>query len=332
MNLNKKIRENDLTNSNYISKLNEKENELVKHGKEIEELKDRFEKSKKEISKLKEEKSDYKTKYENLYFEFNNKNKENQECYNQINILNSTISKNNQTIEDKDRIISELKSINKDNINENENDNQINKNDLKISLIQKKYEDDLVKLKKENEELLKLKSQMSDINIKNIDSIKELKKDKLLLENEINELQKKISSSINSNILSNHQSYNVGLKESYNKKMSKTHSDLLRKISRYEADIEKKDKEIEGLKMFIEKLQKEKEDKILFNNNDKNNNGNINEEILKLQKENSNLKNQLEHLSAIFPKEMEELRKENEKLKIKIDNLKRERSITTKGQ
>ena len=330
LNLNKKIRENDLTNSNYISKLNEKENKLVKQGKEIEELKDRFEKSKKEISKLKEEKSDYKTKYENLCFEFNNKNKENQECYNQINILNSTISKNNQTIEDKDRIISELKSINKDNINEN--DNQINKNDLKISLIQKEYEDEVVKLKKENEELLKLKSQMSDINKKNMDSIKELKKDKLLLENEIDELQKKISNSINSNILSNHQSYNVGLKESYNKKMSKTHSDLLRKISGYEADIEKKNKEIEGLKMFIEKLQKEKEDKILFNNNDKNNNDNINEEILKLQKENSNLKNQLEHLSTIFPKEMEELRKENEKLKIKIDNLKRERSNTTKGQ
>ena len=132
--------------------------------------------------------------------------------------------------------------------------------------------------------------------------------------------------------MSNHQSYNGGLKESHNKKVSKTHSDLLRRISGYEEDIEKKDKEIEGLKMFIEKLQKEKEDKILFNHNDKNNNDNINEEISKLQKENSNLKNQLEHLSTTFPKEMEELRKENEKLKIKLDNLKREKSNTTSGQ
>ena len=321
LNLNKKIRENDLTNNNYISKLNEKENDLVKQGNEIEELKESLEKSKKEISKLKEEKNDYKTKYENLYFEFNNKNKENQECYNQINILNSTISKNNQIIEDKDRLISELKSINIDNINED--NNQIIKNDLKISLILKKKEDEIEELKRKNEELLKLKNQSNDKNIKNMNIIRELNQDKLLLENERDELQKKISSSINSNIMSNHQSYNGGIRDSHNKKMSKTHSDLLKRISGYEADITKKDKEIEGLKLFIEKLQKEKEDKILLNSNDKNNNVNINEEISRLKKENSNLKGKLEHLSITFPKEMEDLRKENEKLKIKLDNLKK---------
>lgn len=331
-NLNKKIRENDIANNNYNYNLNEKQNALLKQGKEIEELKDKLDKSKKEISKLKEEKNDYKTKYENLYIEFNNKTKEIQECYSQINTLNNTILNNNQIIEDKDKLISELKLINKDI---KENDNQINnnmidkdgKNDLKISLIQKENEDKISKLQKEIEELQKEKIQLNNINEKNMNNIRELKQDRLLLENEREELQKKIYNSINSNISIN-QNYNGSIKDNYNKKVSKTYSDLLRKISGYEADIEKKDKEIEGLKMFIEKLQKEKEDKILFNNNGKNSNENISEEISKLQKENSNLKNQLEHLSTTFPKEMEELRKENEKLKIKLDNLKREKSNT----
>jgi len=326
LNLNKKIKENDIANNNYNYNLNEKQNALMKQGKETEELKNKLDKSKKEISKLKEEKNDYKTKYESLYFEFNNKKKEIQECYSQINTLNNTILNNNQIIEDKDKLISELKIINQDNINEN--DNQINKNDLKISLMQKEKEDKITELQKEIEELQKAKIQLNDINEKNMNNIRELKQDKLLLENEREELQKKIYNSINSNISIN-QNYNGSIKDNHNKKVSKTHSDLLRKISGYEADIEKKDKEIEGLKMFIEKLQKEKEDKILFNINGKNNKDNINEEISKLQKENSNLKNQLEHLSTTFPKEMEELRKENEKLKIKLDNLKKEKSNTT---
>ena len=101
-----------------------------------------------------------------------------------------------------------------------------------------------------------------------------------------------------------------------------------------ENEIENKNQELEGLKNFIQKLQKEKEDNVLnkdkiFDNNIININNNNSNNEMKLKKEIEKLKAQLEHLSTTFPKEMEDLRKENEKLIIKYNNLKNEKNSIT---
>ena len=174
------------------------------------------------------------------------------------------------------------------------------------------------------------KSENKNINEpKNKDNIRQMNQDKLLLVSDTekkNEIINKESSESqqkfdNRNSLSN--LINNSLKESYNKKISKTQNDLIRKIRMLEIDLENKNKELEGLKNIIQKFQKDKENFIL---NYESNNSSNNSEI-KLKKEIQKLKAKIEKLSSLFQKEVEELRNENEKLLKKYNNLKREKSI-----
>ena len=222
-------------------------------------------------------------KQPNIENETNNKNK--------INIINNIINSNNNEI---------LKSTHDKNSNSNNT----------------------------NDNLIKLHFEKSNINEdKTKEIIRELNQDKLLLENELEEYKKK-NEELNQEIKlsrnkfdykNNSNSINNSLKESYNKKVSKTHNDLIKKIKILETDNENKKQELEGLKNFIQKLQKEKENLILSADNSMNNNNEI-----KLIKENEKLKMKLEYLSSTLPKEMEDLRKENEKLLNKYNNLKKE--------
>ena len=352
-NINNKISEYEKTNNNYKLLLNEKSKQINIQEKEIKDLKNQItnlktqitnnkNKNKKSkniiISEIKIEiigikqdnlkKDEYKIKYEQKDRELNTLKKE---YINQINLLNSTILNNNQIIENKDQVINELKL-----------NNQINDNNI-YDLKQKELEKETNKLKKDNEKLLKANSELNgireSIHIKeqeNKDIIRELKQDKLLLENELDEFKKK-NEQLNKEIIESKNvfdnisikgSNNINIKESYSKKVSKSHTDFIKKIKNLEDDIENKNQELEGLRNFIQKLQKEKENIVLNNNYNNNNIINSNENEIKLKKEIERLKGQLEHLSSTFPKEMEELRNENEKLLNKYNNLKRDKNNT----
>ena len=288
--LNNKLIEYQKENNNYKLLLNEKENKINIYKKEIKELKTKIEKinpeKKQEISSMKK---------------YNSKNKKINEIQLSLNIENENEKKNKINI---------INNIANNNQEKNSNSNYKN--------------DNLIKLNFEN------------INMnedKNKEIIRELNQDKLLLENELEEYKKK-NEELSQEIKLSRQkldnkssinSINNSLKESYNKKVSKTHNDLIKKIKILETDNENKNQELEGLKNFIEKLQKEKENIILNTDNNINNNNNNSNEM-KLIKENEKLKMKLEHLSSTFPKEMEELRKENEKLLNKYNNLKKEKN------
>ncbi len=351
-NINNKISEYEKTNNNYKLLLNEKGKQINIQEKEIKDLKNQITNLKTQITNNKnkntkiktiiiseikieikgikqdnQKKDEYKIKYEQKDRELNTIKKE---YINQINLLNSTILNNNQIIESKDQVINKLKL-----------NNQINDNNI-YDLKQKELENEINKLRKDNEKLLKANSELNDIkesiHIKeqeNKDIIRELKQDKLLLENELDEFKKK-NEQLNKEIIESKNVYdnisikgsnNINIKESYTKKVSKTHTDFIKKIKNLENDIESKNQELEGLRNFINKLQKEKEN-IVLNNNYNNNIINSNENEIKLKKEIEKLKGQLEHLSSTFPKEMEELRNENKKLLNKYHNLKRDKTNT----
>ena len=358
--LNKKLKENFQSNNNYKSLLNDKDKEIYNQKKDLEDLNNQINNLKNEIKnnelnlknkykkyiikneinieiigkqeQIEEKENEYKIKYEQLNLDLKQKNKElnsiKQDFINKINILNSTITDNNHIIEKKDIIIKELK-LNQDK--DISNKNSINNFDL----MKKELEDEIIKLKKDNENILKANNEIKQSiiikdkeNKENNDIIRELKEDKLLLESELDDYKKK-NQELKKEIIESRNQFNNAsvrsnnsLKESYNKKVSKTHTELTKKIKTLEDEVEHKDIELDGLRNFIEKLQKEKEDIVL------NNNGNINsnENEEKLKREIEKLKSQLEHLSSTFPKEMEELRKENQNLLNKYNNLKREKN------
>ena len=301
------------------------------------------------LGKKNEEENEYKIKYDQKKKEINSLK---QEYINKINNLTNTIANNNIIIENKDKLINELK-LNQGKVSKSNNNNN-DDSDKNINIKDKKLEEEIYKLKKENENLIKVNLELTgikeSINIneqKNKDIIRELNQDKLLLENEIEEFKKKnekLNKEINesrnkfdneNNKINNINNINnISIKESYNKKVSKTHNDLIKKINMLENEIENKNQELEGLKNFIQKLQKEKEDNVLnkdkiFDNNIININNNNSNNEMKLKKEIEKLKAQLEHLSTTFPKEMEDLRKENEKLIMKYNNLKNEKNSIT---
>ena len=324
------------SNNNYNSLLKEKEKQINIQQNEIKELKKKY-KSKnnnKIINAIQVNILGIKQKIEKeneCEIKYQQKDKEiislKEEYKKKINDLNAII-------QNKNKLIDELKLIQSNN-NDIDNDNSIvlQKQKLEEEIYQLKITNE--NLKKTNSELLEIKESNNIIEQKNKDIIRELNQDKLLLENELEDVKKKndiltkeISESKNKfeneSVRSN---VNSSLKESYNKKVSKTHIELVKKVTKLENEMINKDQELDGLKKFIEKLQKEKED-IILNKNNINILGNTSNNEEKLIKENEKLKIQLEHLSSTFPKEMEELRKENEKLLNKYNNLKREKNNT----
>ena len=281
-NSNKKLIEYEKVNDNYKSLLVEKEKQINIYEKEIKELKNKNEikYNYKIINSIKiiilgstkqkkSKENEYKIKYEKKEKEINSLKIE---YINKINSLNSIISNNNQIIQSKDDLINELKLnlINNSNDKDNSLISQKKKLEEKISELKLTNEN----LKKSNSELIQIKESNNIINQKNKDIIRELNKDKLLLEKELEDIKNKndiLSKEIielkykieNETIRVN----GSNLKGSYNKKVSKTHNELVKKVNKLENEILNKDQELDGLKKFIFKLQKEKEDMILNQNN-----------------------------------------------------------------
>ena len=90
-----------------------------------------------------------------------------------------------------------------------------------------------------------------------------------------------------------------------------------------EIDVENNNKELEGLKNIIQKMQKKRKIILYYERKNISNNFNNNSKI-KLKKEIEKLKEKIEKFFLFFKKEVEELRNENEKLLKKYDVLKRE--------
>ena len=175
------------------------------------------------------------------------------------------------------------------------------KNKNEAEKLNKKYDEEIKKLRNKIEYNNNMLQEKEDIIIKLKTENQKILTEKDQLITEIN------------NLKNNDSSFNSRKSQ---KKISKSHLELTQKLQETETELEKEKNEKEGLKCFIDKLQKEKE--IYYENN--NINGGDKEK--ELTKENKKLKQQIEHLSITFPQEMEELRRENKSLTEKVKKLK----------
>lgn len=228
--------------------------------------------------------------------------RENKKNKSSNNYSKTYLKKINQEIMELKKLIQDKnESQNNDNINLNKYMEEINNKDKIISELKNKIINN-------NEQILLLNNTIKN----NKNNINELNRQILELKNkennknlEINQMKQKLLSLKKLNLQT--QKEKDKIQQAYNKLKSQNSSiDNIK--------IKKKDEEIEGLNIFIQKLTKE---------NEKNREDleAYQKKIILLQKENISTKNQLERLSLEMPKELNALKSQLDEANKKLSQL-----------
>ena len=227
-----------------------------------------------------------------------------------IEEMNNTILQINQIVEQKDEIIRQLKER---NMNSQKNNDNI----------------DMLKMKLSNMEFENEKLQKEIKDLKNLDNNN-------ILDNNNN---KKIGSNIakiDDNIKINENTLKIKELTLENEKYKKSLLSTKEDITKLESDINKKNEELEGLKIVIFKLQSQLEktdDKIRLNKKQENSNNNINQNEQNKSSEmikdgNTTMINNLKKQLNDAEKKISILQKNNKELQFKLEEKEVEKELS----
>ena len=306
---------NDLNlEKNNLSKILEnKENELKKAQKQLEQKEKEYNLLILDKNKLTQEIKDYKSELEiekekNLKLdEIRSKNSENIE---KINLQTSQINNFQKTIDEKDELIKKLKlNYENDKISQYENDikDLQEKNKLLLAENKELKQSKVILIQSTNQQMIKNNQSLNEY----MEKVRELEQEKFLLESQLDETKKK------NNNLDNNPSINF-LYEEENSRMKSQIENLKKKNIDLENEIKLLKTENEEQKKTIDKLNKKENNKCLTQSN---NNSNFEEEydIVDLDN-NARDKNNSEDMKIDFPG-LNDIKNKYEELKAKIEEL-----------